>query len=482
MKSIKINSTALCLVLSLNLIADASADPLILSRPSGSKPPINETKAAQSMVADRADSQQDSAEGFMDGSHATLNLRNYYTRQSTFGTTNLSIQKPWGIESTDRRTTWIQAAMLDYRSGYTQGALGFGVDLSVWGATNLERGKGAVANGGDRTLVKNNGEAVSDWSRIAVSDVRLRLSNTELKAGRFTTDNPMLRSKDNRSLPSTFQGVNLISSESAYFTLHGGYVTHVIPRTGTDRERFVSTFGNRSFHGDSISYAGVNVKEWNGLAASLFASRFENVWDRCFLGVTYNLINSNGFAWKNKATLYRTRDQGARELGYIDNTIASIATTFSKDIHSFTMAYQQVFGDEYFDYQYETNANLNNIALYSDFNGPNEKSLMVKYDTNFIGYGVPGLTTSVWYAKGWDIDGTHYDGDKNGAHTGYNVRGLDGVMHWEVGFSAAYTVLSGSLKDSVVRTTLYHHRGEPGQIDGSFNEIRLVTNIPLELF
>ncbi|MBF4211879.1 outer membrane porin, OprD family, partial [Pseudomonas donghuensis] len=92
---------------------------------------------------------------------------------------------------------------------YTQGPIGFGLDASLFSAINLERGHGRVANGGDRVLVDSDGDAVPTWSRLGVGDLRLRFSSTEIKAGRQLTDNPILRYKDNRALPSSFQGVSL---------------------------------------------------------------------------------------------------------------------------------------------------------------------------------------------------------------------------------------------------------------------------------
>ncbi|SDZ62265.1 outer membrane porin, OprD family [Pseudomonas salomonii] len=265
--------------------------------------------------------------------------------------------------------------MLDYRSGYTQGTLGFGVDASLWSAANLERGKGRLANGSDRTLVHSNGDAVSTWSRMAVADVRFRVSNTELNAGRFMADNPMLRSKDNRSLPSTFEGVSLVINEFDTVAVQAGYADRAVPRTGTDATKFVSTFGNRLYRGDRISYAGVNIQPWYGISTSVYASRFENVWDRYYVGITHRTGTAETIAWENVLTSYHTRDQGSRELGYIDNTIASYASTVTHGAHSFTLAYQKVFGNEYFDYPWETTANFNAISLYSDYNGPNETIL-----------------------------------------------------------------------------------------------------------
>ncbi|VVO06878.1 Porin D [Pseudomonas fluorescens] len=425
---------------------------------------------------------QASAPGFIEGSSLDLNLRHYYSNQHTQRSTYLSIKKPGGIQPTRVRETWVQTAMLKYSSGYTQGVIGVGVDVGVFSAINLQRGHGKVANGGDRVLVDSDGDAITTWSRLGVGDVRFRLSNTELKAGRLMTENPILRYKDNRALPSSFQGVGLYSNELDWLSVQGGSFDRAIPRTGTGAERLTTTFGNRAYSGARISYLGATLKPGYGLEASLYGSRFEDMWDQYYLGLTHRVGDKNAVALKTALHYYRTQDSGQQRLGYIDNDAASLAVTANHQAHSLTLAWQQVFGNEYFDYVWESTGNYMANSLYSDYNGPNEKSWQLRYDLDLAAYGVPGLTASLWHAKGWGIDGTHYEGDRNGHNTGYNVRGLDNAKHNENGLMLAYVVQSGKLKNSVLRTIVYNHRASGGQIDGSYDEFRIVGNFPINLF
>ncbi|WP_308726171.1 OprD family outer membrane porin, partial [Metapseudomonas otitidis] len=139
-------------------------------------------------------------------------------------------------------------------------------------------------------------------------------------------------------------------------------------------------------------------------------------------------------------------------------------------------------GDEYFDYVHETAAIYLANSLLSDYNGPNEKSAQIRYETDWSYFGVPGLSTTAWYAKGWDIDGTHYDGDRNGAYGNYvEVRGMDGERHHEYGLMAAYKVQSGTIKDSTFKVTYMSHKASKQQIDGSVNELRVVSTFPFDL-
>lgn len=425
---------------------------------------------------------QDQAPGFIGGSHLGLNLRHYYSNQHTQRSTHLVIKKHGVAQPTRERDTWVQTGMLNYSSGYTQGLVGFGVDASLFSAVTLERGHGAVANGGDRVLVDSDGNAVLTWSRLGVGDLRLRVSSTELKAGRMLTENPVLRYKDNRALPSTFQGIALNSNELDWLALQAGSFERAIPRTGTGSERLTTTFGNRAYSGSRISYLGATAKSPYGLTVSAYGSRFEDMWQQYYLGATHLAGDRAHLALKTSLNYYRTRDQGEQHLGFIDNDAYSLAVTASHGAHGLTAAWQQVFGDEYFDYVWESTGNYMANSLYSDYNGPNEKSWQLRYDLDFAAYGIPGLTASLWHAKGWGIDGSHYNGDRDGRNTGYNVRGLDGAKHNENGLMLGYVVQSGALKNAVLRSIVYNHRESGGQIDGSYDEFRLVANVPFTLF
>jgi len=303
-----------------------------------------------------------------------------------------------------------------------------------------------------------------------------------LKAGRMLTENPVLRYKDNRALPSTFQGIALNSNELDWLALQAGSFERAIPRTGTGSERLTTTFGNRAYSGSRISYLGATAKSPYGLTVSAYGSRFEDMWQQYYLGATHLAGDRAHLALKTSLNYYRTRDQGEQHLGFIDNDAYSLAVTAAHGAHGLTAAWQQVFGDEYFDYVWESTGNYMANSLYSDYNGPNEKSWQLRYDLDFAAYGIPGLTASLWHAKGWGIDGSHYNGDRDGRNTGYNVRGLDGAKHNENGLMLAYVVQSGALKNAVLRSIVYNHRESGGQIDGSYDEFRLVANVPFTLF
>lgn len=425
---------------------------------------------------------QAGATGFVEGQSLTLSTRNFYAREHTEDSFAFRIPKDGGSERTHARKTWVQGTILKYSSGYTQGTVGFGLDVGAFSAINLERGKGRIAGGGNRTLADSNGHGVDEWSKLGIANVRLRASSTELKVGRFLVDTPVFGYIDNRALPSSFTGAALTSEELDGLTVQGGSFTRVSPRTGAGDEDFTTEYGTREVEADRMSYLGGTYTPLDNLEVSVYGGLFEDVWKQYYLSLTHDLGDKETLALRTAFNGYATRDAGDRKAGYIDNNTWSLAFTLAHQAHSLTLAWQQIDGDEYFDYVHETAAIYLANSLLSDFNGPNEKSAQIRYATDWSHFGVPGFSTTFWYAKGWDIDGTHYDGDRNGAYGNYaEVRAQDGEKHHEYGLVGAYTVQSGAIKDSTFKVSYMSHRSSRNQVDGSLDELRIVSTFPFNL-
>lgn len=58
---------------------------------------------------------------------------------------------------------------------------------------------------------------------------------------------------------------------------------------------------------------------------------------------------------------------------------------------------------------------------------------------------------------------------------------MDGERHHEYGLMAAYKVQSGAIKDSTFKVTYMSHKASKQQIDGSVNELRVVSTFPFDL-
>ena len=446
----------------------ASASPLALAEA---------TSQAFLPLTPKANSAQAQSEGFLEGQAVSGSTRNFFAQERTKRDTRFSIIKADGTrESTSLRETWTQGTILDYTSGFTQGTVGVAVQAAAYNEIALQQGHGRIAGGGNRTLTDSNGDAVEQWSKLGLGNVKFRVSNSTLTAGRQDMDTPMIATIGNRALPSSFEGVSLHVDEHENLSVDLASFDRVSPRTEQSLTKFVAEYGDRSQTVDRVDTLGFNYQPLQSLQSSFYATRAQDLWNQYYLGLTHKLGDTSTLGLTTALNYYKTRDEGAAKLGAIDNDTYSLAFTGTHQAHSLTLAYQEVAGNEYFDYLHETNGIFLANSLLSDFNGPNEKSLQLAYGLDMAKYGVPGLKFSLYTARGWDIDGTNYKGSGYG-----DVRAMDGETHYEYGVGSSYVVQSGPFRATAIKGTYTAHRASANQVDGSLNELRIVTTIPFTL-
>ena len=90
--------------------------------------------------------------GFVEGAKATLNLRNFYI--------NRNFTNPANPQS--KAEEWTQSFILDAKSGFTQGPVGFGVDVLGLLSVKLDGGKGTRRH-----------PAAADWQRRSTQSMTL---------------------------------------------------------------------------------------------------------------------------------------------------------------------------------------------------------------------------------------------------------------------------------------------------------------------
>ncbi len=419
---------------------------------------------------------QADANGFFADQHLTGTTRNWYAnelrrRDSVFGYNDDGVRK-----TTPRRINWQQGTIVNYTSGFTQGTVGFSTELALYNAIALDRDTGDFAGNSNRTLADSDGDAVGQWSKMGLGNVKARISNTTLTMGRQSVNTPVVAYIGNRALPSSFQGFAVQSDEFNNLSLQAASFDRVSPRMEQSLDKFRSEYGDRSQTADRLDMLGGDYKPTDSLTTSFYASNLEDFWHQYYFGFTHEMGDTNVVGLSTNLNYYKTKDSGQRKMGEIDNDTYSLSFTGTHKAHSLSIAYQEVAGNEYFDYAHETNAIFLANSLLSDFNGPNEKSLQLAYVLNMAEYGVPGLKFNIYQARGWDIDGTHYKG------TAYSdVRAMDGETHYEYGIGTSYAVQSGPLKATAIRATYTTHRASENQADGNLNEFRLVTTIPFNI-
>ncbi|TVT84645.1 OprD family porin [Pseudomonas sp. H3(2019)] len=432
-------------------------------------------------------SAQADATGFIEGQKIDGSTRNWYANEQLKRGGKFTYLKDGVATPTDRRINWVQGTIVKYNSGFTQGTIGVSTEVAAYNAVALDRDHKDLAsnNGGapgsrpgagnNRTLTKEGGDAQGQWSKLGLANVKFRVSNTTLTAGRQNFSTPIVDTIGNRALPSSFEGVSLHSEELNNLSFDAGSFDRVSPRTEESLSKFRSEYTNNKAETNRVNTAGLNYQPFKSLKTSLYVANVEDFWNQYYFGATHELGDSSVLGLTTGLNYYKTLDTGKKEMGNINNDAYSVSFGLTHQAHSLTFSWQQIVGDEYFDYLHETNGIYLANSLLSDFNGPNEKSFQIAYGLNMAEYGVPGLKFNIYQARGWGIDGTHYTG------TAYDVKNMDGEHHYEYGIGTSYAVQSGPLKATTIRATYTAHRASENQADGSLNEFRLVTTIPFNI-
>src|SRR5690606_31440398 len=97
-----------------------------------------------------------------------------------------------------------------------------------------------------------------------------------------------------------------------------------------------------------------------------------------------------------------------------DNTIWSLAVTYTTGAHSFFLAHQRATGDWGYDYDVGDGGNaiyLTNLPNTLMSNFKDERAWQVSYELDFGSYGVPGLYWKTAYIRGSNIDASYYGGE-----------------------------------------------------------------------
>ncbi|QJI44299.1 OprD family porin [Pseudomonas sp. ADAK2] len=426
---------------------------------------IAATMATNTQAADDS-----SREGFVEGSSLNLNARNYYMNRNRH-------------QNTDDNIEWGQGFLGKFESGFTQGTVGFGLDAHAMLGLKLDGG-GGTDGSSILPISDGNGKAPGSFS-TAGGTLKMRAFDTELKAGDLFLTNPVIAGGDSRMLPQTFRGVSLTNHSFDGFLIEGGQASFTKPYNQSGHTRIGTSYGSLTDGDDSqhLNWAGVAWSGLPGLTSSLYASELKDIWNQYYYDLDYTYQLNDLVSLNPGLHFYHTQDTGDALLGNIDNNTYSLHFTVGVGNHSVTAAYQRVNGNTPFDYISQGDSVfLDNSQQYSDFNGPNERSWKLKYAYDFVGLGLPGLTSAVSYSRG-ETDLTKVDPDSKGYASWYSADGKH-AKHWERDIDLKYVVQEGKAKDLSLRLQWATNRGGNGYgaLDQDTDEYRVIVDYPINVF
>ncbi|CAI8848600.1 MULTISPECIES: OprD family porin [Pseudomonas] len=388
--------------------------------------------------------------GFVEDAKASLNLRNFYINRNFVDPAN-----PQG-----KAEEWTQSFILDARSGFTQGLVGFGVDVLGLYSVKLDGGKGT--KGTHLLPVHDDGRPADDFGRLGVA-LKAKIANTELKVGEWMPVLPILRSDDGRSLPQTFRGGQITSQEIAGLTLYAGQFRGNSPRNDASMED-MSMNGRAAFTSDRFNFAGgeysFNDKR---TMIGLWNAELKDIYNQQYI----NLVHSQPVGdWTLGANLgyFIGKEDGAERAGKLDNRTASALLSAKYGANTFYLGLQKVSGDDaWMRVNGTSGGTLANDSYNSSFDNAQERSWQLRHDYNFAGLGVPGLTLMNRYISGDNV------------HTGAITDGKEWARESEL----AYVIQSGTLKSLSVKWRNSTMRRDYST--NTFDENRLIISYPISI-
>ncbi|HBP1721734.1 TPA: OprD family porin [Pseudomonas aeruginosa] len=364
------------------------------------------------------------AAGFLEDSKASLETRNFYMNRDFRDGPGQS-----------KREEWAQGFILNLQSGYTQGTVGFGLDAMGMLGVKLDSGRGRSGTG---LLPKDSdGRAPDTYSKLGLT-AKVKVSQSELKVGTLIPKLPSVQPNNGRIFPQIFEGALLTSKEIKDLGFTAGRLEKTKIRDSSDSEDLALNDKNGRFAGvsaDHFDLGGLDYKLTDQLTASYHYSNLQDVYRQHFVGLLHSWPIGPGELTSDLRFAHST-DSGSAKAGGIDNKSLNGMFTYSLGNHAFGAAWQRMNGDDAFPYLEGSNPYLVNFVQVNDFAGPKERSWQLRYDYDFVGLGIPGLTFMTRYVKGDNVELAGQRGEGR---------------EWERNTELQYVFQSGALKNLGIR-------------------------------
>ncbi|AEJ14614.1 MULTISPECIES: OprD family porin [Pseudomonas] len=391
-------------------------------------------------------------------SKASVEARNFYFNRDLHDTMDAQQSK---------REEWAQGFILKAESGYTSGAVGFGLD--AYAGLGLKLDSSDERAGTNLLPSKFGDDGPGGYSETTVT-LKAKISKTAVKLGGLMPRLPTVTANDSRLLPQNFLGGHVNSQEIAGLNFDVGQIRKVNQQDSSDfqdlslnsvggRRNF--KFGSNGNQGEDFSFGGVSYKWHSGLTTAYNYGELEKLYKQHILNMTYVLpIASNQSLKSDLRYAYSTDDGGSN----VDNRAFGAMLSYSLSGHILGLGYQRMSGDTGYAYLNGAGAFLVNYVQIGDFASKDEFSWQARYDFDFASVGVPGLTFMTRYIRGTNIDqGT----------------GLAEGKEWERNMDIVYVVQQGPLKNLMLK---WRNATVRNNFANDFDENRLILSYTVSLY
>ncbi|PRA26199.1 OprD family porin [Pseudomonas poae] len=393
----------------------------------------------------------------VDDSKATLTLRNFYYNHDL-----RDVKAP----AQSKIEEWAQGFIFKAQSGYTDTPIGVGVDVYAGLGLKLDSSPGRSGSELLPGFTKRLGSGRdSDPSSVdqyseGTAALKFKYSKTELKVGGLFPKIPLVFAGDSRLLPQFFEGAMLDSQEIDHFTFSLGQMRQTNYR-GFSHSGDMQTGNYLSVSSDRFNYLGTTWNPVQSFTLGVWAGELEDVYRQ-------KLITATQFvdvgAWRLSGTLNYTDtgEQGSALAGPLDSRLTSVLTSAAYGMHKVTLGYQYNAGNNALPFLQETDLpGVANAIQVMRFDRAQERSWQGRYDINFAGWGVPGLTAFARYVHG----------------DNFEINGQPG-KEWERNIDLSYVIQSGTFKDVALR---WRNVEIQGDATGRRDENRVILSYTIAL-
>jgi len=365
------------------------------------------------------------AELFKD-SKGTLIFQNMYMRRDYKDTS-----------AKDHAAAWAQSFILDYKSGYTEGPVGFGFDILGQQVYKLDGGRGETGTG--LVQVDNDGRQSKEFGRLGVS-AKIKYRKTELRGGEFALAIPVMRTNGGRAKNQTVEGLILTSEEIPHVKLYAGRIFANSPReeggmhdmsiNGTNPKTSSARSNHFDFLGSEFTFNNKRTK------VGVWYARLEDVYKQRYIELAHSIPLTEKVSLNADLGYFNGENDGKSLAGHLDNRVISGLFWLKAGPHTAWLGLQKMSGETKFlrvnGMSGSTLANGNPYT--SSFDNPHERSWQLRYDYDFAALKLPGLTFMTRYLRGSNV------------HSGSVTNGREWARETEI----AYAIQSGPAKNLTV--------------------------------
>ncbi len=377
------------------------------------------------------------ASSFVDDAQVSLTAKNYYFDRDYTNNTPYPAARDWA-----------QGFVLKAQSGYSDGPVGFGIDLMGTAGINLMNNAEQYAGSGLFPVDSKTNERPNTYGELRWT-AKAKLNKTTLHVGTLTPMFPVIFSTPARLFQQSFRGIHLQSNDIENLHLNALYVDRVNQRDSTNDEHIRVGNPNGRFSSSAESSGlhmlGGEYKITPQYTAQLYHATLHDIYQQNYAGLKTN----HDLGWGrllSDVRLFVSQDEGEANAGHIDNQHLSGIWGISKNNHTLSAGYMQSFGDTALPILAGGEPPVFLDCISADFTNKDEKVFSVRYDYDFKETALNGLKFMTRYSKGVDIDLPQFNRDD------FEQDALD--------FDLNYRIPTGKFEGVNIRTRYTRYRND----------------------